>query len=110
MSKQRMVTGYNLKMDGIIAPGEPIKCTVNLPATAEKVCMRIDPSGNFVIFAMVWSHPEGTKVNFDEHDILIMPSNKPMPAGRWDYFETLSAGPAIFHIFFKGTPKLEIAS
>ncbi len=106
--KQRAMAGYKLQISGVFAPGEPIKCNVNLPHDAEMSCIRIDPMGDFVIFAQVWSHPVGTKVNFTEHKFLLVPSNQPLPFGTWDYVDTLSAGQSILHVFHKGPPKLEL--
>lgn len=108
--KKRMVAGYNLSQDGVIAPGEPIKGHVDLPNNSKMLCMRIDPRGNFVLFAEVWSHPEGTKINFEQHDFTLLPPGREVPPGSWEWFDTLSAGPAIFHIYRRADPKIEVAS
>ena len=110
MAKQRMMAGYKLERQGVIAPGEPVKASTSVPDNAEVKCIRIDPRGDFVIFCEVWSHPEGTTVNFREETFAIVPDKVPVPAGSWDWFETLPVGPAIMHIFRKTDPTLEIAS
>jgi len=101
MAKKRMVAGYKLQEDGIMTPGEPIKCTVNLPVKCTILDIEIDVQGNFVLFAEIWSHPEGTKINFTEHAYLIASTNKVLPPGNWEYYKTLVAGPAIFHLYGK---------
>ncbi len=106
MSKQRMMAGFALQQQGIIAPNEPIKCTVKIPHDAQVRCMQIDAKGNFVLFCEVWSHPEGTKVSFRELEYAIVAPNKVVPAGSWEYFDTLAAGPAFFCVFAKGSLKL----
>ena len=106
MAKQRMVVGFALQQEGIIAPNEPIKCRVKIPHDAIVRRMQIDIKGNFVLFCEVWSHPEGTKVNFREVEYAIVQPSKVVPAGCWDFFDVLAAGPAFFCIFSKGAPKL----
>jgi hypothetical protein len=108
MAKQRMMAGYTLQQNGILAPGEPIKCHVSIPQDAITRHIGIDAQGNFVLFAEVWSHPEGTKVNFREEEYLIAITNKPLAPGSWEYHSTIMAGPAVFHVFSKG--KLEIVA
>ena len=108
MSKQRMVAGYNLQQDGVLAPGEPIKVKTSIPDNATPLCMRIDPQGNFVLFCEVWSHPEGTKVNFKEIEYCLVPPNGIVPPGSWNWYETLSAGVQIFHVYQHGQPEVKI--
>ena len=100
--KQRMVAGYNLQQEGVIAKGEPIRVGVKIPEAATPLCMRIDPQGNFILFCEVWSHPEGTKVNFRDVSFAMVPPGGMIPAGSWNWYETLSAGIAIFHVYQKG--------
>lgn len=109
MAKQRMVAGYKFEREGVIAPGEPVKGKVTVPDNATILCIRIDPRGDFVLFCEVWSHPEGTQVNFREETWTIVPSNVVLPAGSWEWFETLPVGPAIMHVYRKTVPALEIA-
>ena len=106
MAKQRMIAGFALQKDGIITPDEPIKCKVSVPHDAQVRTIQIDAKGNFVLFAEVWSHPEGTKVTFREMEFAIVAPNKVIPAGSWEYYQTLVAGAAFFCIFTKGQPKL----
>jgi hypothetical protein len=102
-----MIAGYNLQQEeGILTPNEPIRCHVEIPNDATPICMRIDPQGNFVLFCDIWSHPEGTVVNFKKIEWMVAASGKVLLPGKWEWFETLAAGVAIFHIFIKG--KLEI--
>jgi len=106
MAKQRMIAGFALQQDGIITPNEPIKCKVSIPNTATIRTIQLDAKGNFVLFAECWSHPEGTVVNFREVEYVIVAPNKVIPAGSWEYFDTLVAGAAFFCIYTKGTPKI----
>jgi len=106
MSKQRMIAGFALQQSGIVTPNEPIKCTVKIPHNAVVRTINIDAKGNFVLFCEVWSHPEGTKVSFRDEEYCIVQPGKPIPAGSWEFFDVLSAGPAFFCVFTKGAPKL----
>lgn len=111
--KQRMVAGYKLQQEGVLAPGEPIRTTVSLPVNATPLCMRIDPRGDFVLFCEVWSHPEGTVINFEEHQYCMIAPQAIVPAGGWVWFETLTAGQQIFHVYRNphgGKPQLAVAS
>ncbi len=101
MAKQRMIAGYTLQQEGVVVPGAPIKCTVNVPVTGEIRSIDIDAQGNFVLFVEVWSHPEGTKINFEKREYLICGTNQAISAGNWVYYKTLGAGLALFHIFHK---------
>ena len=106
--KTRRVFGFTFQTEGILAPGEPIKAKVTLPtgATYRDIC--VDGKGNFVLFAECWSHPEGTKVNHEEHIYLIVGQGHDIPAG-WEYVRTIMTMAKVFHFFRKGTPKLEVA-
>lgn len=104
--KQRMVAGYKLKQEGVLAPSEPIKVNVSLPINAKPLCMRIDPRGDFVLFCEVWSHPEGTQINFEEKNFCIIPPQGVVPPGSWEWFETLSAGQQIFHVYRRTDPTM----
>lgn len=106
--KQRMVAGYNLKNSGIVAPNEPIKTAVEIPSNSLIRGIEIDPSGNFVLFAEVWSHPEGTEVAFETHEFVVVQPKQPLPPGSWNYFCSCVAMPLIFFVFVKGG--LEIAT
>jgi len=106
MSKQRMIAGYALQQNGILTPGEPIKCTVKIPVNATILDINVDGSGNFVLFAEVWSHPEGTKVNFQDLEYLIANTNKVIPPGSWYWYKTIGVGVAIFHVFQKKAPRI----
>lgn len=106
MAKQRMIAGYALQQSGIIAPGEPIMCHVKIPHNAEPRKIQVDPNGNFVLFAEVWSHPEGTEVKFCEVEYAICQPNKVFPAGSWDYYDIVQAGPAVFIVLTRGKPKI----
>jgi len=108
MARQRMIAGYTLQQSGILAPGEPIKCHVSVPQDAVIRHIGIDAQGNFVLFAEVWSYPEGTKINFREEEFLIAVTNKVLAPGSWEYHSTIMAGPAVFHVFDKGS--LEIVA
>lgn len=99
MAKQRMVAGYVLQQDGVLTPNEPIKCVVNVPVTGTILDVNVDAQGNFVLFAEVWSHPEGTKINFEKHEYLIATTNKILPPGNWKWYKTIPVGPAIFHVY-----------
>jgi len=99
--KQRMVAAYNLQQKGILAKGQPIRIGVDIPQKGEPLCLRIDPAGNFVLFVEVWSHPEGTKVNFQEVEFLVVPTGIVISPGSWLWYETLSAGQQIFHVYKK---------
>jgi hypothetical protein len=101
MAKQRIIAGYALKQEGVIAPGESIRCYAEIPADAPVRDIQIDMNGNFVLFAEVWSHPEGTKVNFRKVEYYIMMTGKVWPSGSWQYAKTLVSGPAVFHVLTK---------
>lgn len=109
-AKTRRVFGFNFKTDteGFAAPGEPTKLSVELPtgATFRDIC--VDGAGNFILFAECWSHPEGTVVNHQKHEYLLVGSSQDIPAG-WDYVLTIMTMKQAFHFFCRGTPKLEIA-
>jgi hypothetical protein len=100
--KKRMVAAYNLQQSGVLAPGEPIKVSVKIPENATPLCMRISPAGDFVLFCEVWSHPEGTKVRFRDIEFAVVAPGGTIPAGSWNWYETLSAGVQIFHVYLKG--------
>lgn len=106
MAKQRMVAGYVLQQEGVLTPGEPVKCKVDVPVTGTILNMQLDAQGQFVLFVEVWSHPEGTKVNFESHEFLIAATNKVLPPGNWKFYQTIPAGPVIFHIFAKEKPEI----
>ncbi len=106
MAKERMVAGYVLKQEGVIAPGEPIKCSVKVPVTATILTIEIDGGGNFVLFAEAWSHPEGTAIAFKEHSFLICGANRKLPPGNWQYFKTCVAGMGIYHLSKKKKPRI----
>ena len=108
-AKTRRMFGFNFSTEGIVAPGEPTKLTVKLPtgATYHDIC--VDGStGNFILFAECWSHPEGTTVNHEEVEFLMVGSQQDIPAG-WEYVRTVMTMKQAFHFFRRGTPKLEIA-
>ena len=107
MPKTRRIFGFNFKADGVPAPGEATKLTVNLPtgATYRDIC--VDGAGNFILFAECWSHPEGTEVNHEEVQYLLAGSQIDIPAG-WDYVTTIMTMKAAFHFFRRGTPRLEV--
>lgn len=108
MQKTRRMFGFTFQTIGIAIPGEPIRVDVNLPtdATYHDIC--VDGHGNFVLFAECWSHPEGTKVNHEKHEYLIVGGQQDIPAG-WKYVRSIMTIKQAFHFFKKGTPKLEIA-
>jgi hypothetical protein len=106
MSKKRMIAGYNLQNSGVIAPGEPMRASVSLPKGAELLSIQIDPGGNFVAFADVWSHPEGTTVSFVEREFLIVPPMKELPPGNWALRFEVIAMPLIFFVFEKKGPSI----
>ncbi len=101
--------GFNFQTDSIVAPGEPTKLTVKLPtgATYRDICVAGD--GNFILFAECWSHSEGTKVNHEEHQFLMVGSQQDIPAG-WHYVTTIMTMKQAFHFFRRAKPKLEIAT
>ena len=109
-AKTRRVFGFNFQTLGAMAPGEPTKLTVQLPtgATVRDIC--VDGStGNFILFAECWSHPEGTAVNHQEHQFMMVGSQMDVPAG-WDYVRTIMTMKQAFHFFRRGTPKLELTN
>ncbi|WP_455363575.1 hypothetical protein [[Eubacterium] cellulosolvens] len=107
MSKKRIMAGYNLQTTGIVAPGEPIKAIATIPDNAQVLDMHVDPNGNFVLFCEVWSHPEGTKVNFKEMEYAIVPPMTEVPHGSWEYWTMVVAGPLAFGIFTRpAKPKI----
>jgi hypothetical protein len=99
MSKKRIMAGYNLQTTGIVAPGEPIKATANIPENCTPLDMHIDPNGNFVLFCEVWSHPEGTKVNFRTQEYAIVPPMTEIPHGSWVFWTMAVTGPMAFAIY-----------
>lgn len=108
-AKTRRMFGFNFEqLNGIAAPGEPTKLTVSLPtgATMRDIC--VDGAGNFILFAECWSHPEGTVVNHQVVEYLLVGSEQDIPAG-WDYVLTIMTMKQAFHFFCRGTPKLEVA-
>jgi hypothetical protein len=110
MAKTRRIFGFNFETGKIATPpGKPTKLTVNLPtgATFRDIC--VDGAGNFILFAECWSHPEGTVVNHEEVQFLLVGSQMDVPAG-WDYVLTIMTMKQAFHFFRRGTPKLELAS
>lgn len=106
-AKTRRVFGFNFKQVGVIAKGEPMKLSVQLPtgATYRDIC--VDGGGNFILFAECWSHPEGTVVNHDEVEFMVVGSQQDIPAG-WNYVRSIMTMQQAFHFFRRGTPKLEL--
>lgn len=100
--KERMIAGFNLKQTGIIANGQPIKCVATIPEKADIKDVAIDANGSFVLFAEIWSHPEGTEVRHKDVEVLICATKQVVPPGNWEHYKTLVAGLAIFHVFFSG--------
>ena len=109
MQKTRRMFGFTFQRQGVIAPNEPIKVTVNLPTGATYHSIEVDGKGNFVMFCECWSHAEGTEVNHEEHQYLIIATQKDIPAG-WDWVTTIMTIDRAFHFFKRGTPQLEIAT
>lgn len=105
MAKQRIIAGYNLNQDGILTPGEPIKTKVSIPHDAIVRDITVDPVGNFVLFAEVWSHPEGTEVKFREVEYLVA-AGAQVIVGSWKYYKTVPAGVTIFHVFERDKPSI----
>ena len=106
MSKQRMIAGFILQQTGLITKDEPIKGNVKIPQNATVHDVIVDINGNFVVIAEIWSHPEGTTVTMCEVEYLLAITGKPLPPGSWDYYKTIMAGPAVFHGFSKGKPRI----
>lgn len=109
MPKTRRIFGFNFQPDGVAEPGEPTKLTVKLPTTATYRDICVDGAGNFILFAECWSHPEGTVVNHEEVQFLLVGSQMDVPAG-WDYVRTIMTMAQAFHFFRRGTPQLKLAS